>query len=66
MRSLGGEDQSDLMWYDAVNSGENSYTAEVYGVDFNYKNAVYNIHVYEVNGENALILLGACQEAISS
>ena len=60
------EDQSDLMWYDAVNSGENSYTAEVYGVDFNYKNAVYNIHVYEVNGENALILLGACQEAISS
>ena len=45
------------MWYDAVNSGENSYTAEVYGVDFNYKNAVYNIHVYEVNGENALITL---------
>ena len=60
------EDQSDLLWYDAVNAGENNYTAEVYGVDFNYKNAVYNIHVYGVNGENALILLGACQETISS
>lgn len=50
-------DQSDLKWYDTMTQEDGTFIAQVWARDFQFKEAVYNIHVYVTyeSGESDLI-----------
>jgi len=59
------EDQSDLRWYEAMNVGNGSYSVNVFARDFDYNEALYNIHVYAIDNAGDAILVGILEESIN-
>lgn len=53
------EDQGDLIWYEAQRQEDGTYLISVYAKDFQFKETVYNIHVYAVDDAERSVLLGA-------
>ena len=53
------EDQGDLIWYEAQRQEDGTYLISVYAKDFQFKETVYNIHVYAVDDVERSVLLGA-------
>lgn len=59
-----GDDQSKMIWYEAVQNEDGSYTVDVKAADFGFQRAAYNVHVYAVDAVGNPVLIGGINQTI--
>ena len=59
-----GEEQSRMIWYEALQNAEGNYEADVKAADFGFQRGNYNIHVYAVDTEGNPVLIGGIAQTI--
>lgn len=59
------DDQEDLYWYEGQKQEDGSYLISVLARDFQFRESIYNIHVYAIDDKGDPILLGVAVGEIS-